>query len=92
MQAQCLCHSAVVPTCQQHVLLLRYSVTVQLTWHSSTHFTGVSLSFLLWHVNFVVFVAQEMASADTGLLYPCLLPKLKLLCRHVTDESLSLTS
>lgn len=75
---------------QQHMLLLPCSIDFQLTQHSSTDFTGVSVFPFLWHVNFAYFVAQEMASAETGVLYPCLLPKFKFLSRHITNESWSL--
>lgn len=50
-----------------------------------------SLFPFLWHVNFAFSVAQEMASAETGVFYPCLPPKLKFLSRHVPNESSSLT-
>lgn len=51
-----------------------------------------TLFSFLWHVNFAGFVAQEMASVETGVLYPCQLPKLKFLSRHIPNESWSLTS
>lgn len=68
--------------------LLHWPPTHPALFHS--FFWCFSLFPFLWHVNFAFFVAQEMAS--TGVLYPCLLPKLRFLSRHVPNESSSLTS
>lgn len=78
---------------QQHMLLLSCSIDLQLTQYSSTHSPGDSLSFLfLWYMNLAFFVAQEMASAETGVLYSGLLPTLKFLSKCVSNEPLPLTS
>ena len=84
------------PSCPRHTSSICFCSPAPSTANSSSTLPVILLVFLplsfFMACEFAFFIAQDMASAETGVLYLCLLPKLKFLSRHVPNESSSLTS